>query len=406
MGRRDRGFWIADCRLPIADCGVRNSDWRPAAKRLIRKQNSAIRSSQVDMRIVIAAGGTGGHIFPGIAIAREIERRDATAEILFVGTARGLESKIVPREGFELELIKVSALKGVSMLQRAKSLLELPASFAAARRILKRFKPDVVMGVGGYSSGPTLLMAALMHIPTMVVEPNAMPGFTNRVLARFVDAAALTFQESLRFFRGRGRITGNPVRGDFGQLERKDRAEELSLLIFGGSQGAHAINNAMAGALPLLADHKARLRITHQTGESDFDMVRRSYLDAGFEAADVRPFIHDMSTQFRQADVLVCRSGATTVAEVAAAGKAAIFVPFPFATDDHQRKNAEAFANAGAGRMIVQQEMTPGRLSREIEWFIEHPAEITRMEEASRKLGRPDAAERCVELALSLIKRP
>ena len=355
------------------------------------------------MKIVIAAGGTGGHIFPGIAIAREIKRRDETAEILFVGTARGLESKIVPREGFELELIKVSALKGVSMLQRSKSLLELPPSFAAARRILKRFKPNVVIGVGGYSSGPTLLVAALMRVPTMVVEPNAMPGFTNRVLARFVDAAALTFQEALKFFRGRGTLTGNPVRGDFGLLKRKDRAEQLSILIFGGSQGARAINNAMVGALPALAAHRDRLSITHQTGESDFDKTQRSYADAGFEAADVRPFIHDMSAQFQKADVLICRSGATTVAEVAAAGKAAIFVPFPFATDDHQRKNAEAFANAGAGRMIVQQELTPERLARELEWFIEHPLEIARMEDASRKLGRPDAAERCVELALSLV---
>jgi UDP-N-acetylglucosamine--N-acetylmuramyl-(pentapeptide) pyrophosphoryl-undecaprenol N-acetylglucosamine transferase len=246
-------------------------------------------------------------------------------------------------------------------------------------------------------------MAALMRVPTMVVEPNAMPGFTNRVLARFADAAALTFQESLKYFRGRGRITGNPVRGAFGQLNRKERSDKLHLLIFGGSQGARAINNAMVGGLPLLAANKVRLNITHQTGESDFDKIRRGYIDAGFEGADVRPFINDMATQFQQADVLICRSGATTVAEVAAAGKAAIFVPFPFATDDHQRKNAEAFANAGAGRMILQKDLTPERLAGELEWFLEHPAEIARMEEASRKLGRPDAAERCVELALSLV---
>jgi len=355
------------------------------------------------MRIVIAAGGTGGHIFPGIAIACEVKRRDPAAEILFVGTARGLESKIVPREGFDLELIKVSALKGVSMLQRAKSLLELPASFVAARRILKRFRPDVVIGVGGYSSGPTLLMAALMRVPTMVVEPNAMPGFTNRVLARFTDSAALTFEESLKYFRGRGRITGNPVRGDFGQLNRKERSDKVHILIFGGSQGARAINNAMVGGLPLLSADKARMNITHQTGESDFDRIQRGYIEAGFDTADVRAFIHDMAARFQQADVLICRSGATTVAEVAAAGKAAIFVPFPFATDDHQRKNAEAFANAGAGRMILQKDLTPERLAQELSWFIEHPAEITRMEDASRKLGRPDAAARCVELALSLV---
>ena len=355
------------------------------------------------MRTVIAAGGTGGHIFPGIAIAREIKRRNPEAELLFVGTARGLESKIVPREGFELELIKVSALKGVSMLQRSKSLLELPPSFTAARGILKRFKPDVVIGVGGYSSGPTLLMAALMRMPTMVVEPNAMPGFTNRVLARFVDAAALTFQESLKYFRGRGRITGNPVRGDFALLKRKERSDRLHILIFGGSQGARAINNAMVGALPFLAAHKTRLSITHQTGESDFDKIQRGYIDAGFETADVRPFIHDMANQFERADVLICRSGATTAAEVAAAGKAAIFVPFPFATDDHQRRNAEAFERAGAGRMILQKDLTPDRLAAEISRLVDHPEEIDTMEKASRELGKPDSTERAVDLAMSLV---
>ena len=355
------------------------------------------------MRVIIAAGGTGGHIYPGIAIAREFKRRNPDAAVLFVGTARGLESKIVGREGFDLELIKVSALKGVSMLQRLKTLLELPLSFIAARGILKRFKPDVVVGVGGYSSGPTLLMAALSGTPTMVVEPNAMPGFTNRVLARFVDSAALTFQESLVYFRGRGRVTGNPVRGDFGKLRKKERTEKLHILTFGGSQGARAINSALVAALPMLGQIKERLSITHQTGESDFETVKRGYSDAGFESVDVRPFLHDMAIHFEQADVLICRSGATTVAEVAAAGKAALFVPFPFATDDHQRKNAEAFVNAGAGRLLIQKELTPERIAEEIRWFIDHPHEIDRMEESSRNLGKPGAAEACVDLAMSLI---
>ena len=356
------------------------------------------------MRAIIAAGGTGGHIFPGVAIAKEFRRREPDAAILFVGTARGLESKIVPREGFDLELIEVGALKGVPIKQRLKSLFGLPGSFLAARRILRRFRPEVVIGVGGYSSGPTLLMAALSGIPTMVVEPNAMPGFTNRVLALFVDAAALTFEESLEYFRGRGRVTGNPVRGDFAALKKKARSERLHVLLFGGSQGARAINSAMVGALPLLAARKDRLEITHQTGEGNFEEVRRGYVDAGFESADIRPFISDMATRFEQADVLVCRSGATTVAEVGAAGKAAIFVPFPFATDDHQLKNAEAIASYGAGRVIVQRDLTPERLAQELIWFLEHPAEIDRMEKASRELGRPDAAGRCVDLAMSLVK--
>ncbi|HEX5734075.1 MAG TPA: undecaprenyldiphospho-muramoylpentapeptide beta-N-acetylglucosaminyltransferase [Blastocatellia bacterium] len=357
------------------------------------------------MRVIIAAGGTGGHIFPGVAIARELLRRDPAAEILFVGTSHGLESKIVPREGFKLELIKVSALKGVSASQRLKSLAGLPLSFVAARRILKRFRPDVVIGVGGYSSGPTLLMAALLRIPTMVVEPNAMPGFTNRVLARWVDAAALTFEDALKYFGERGRVTGNPIRNDFALLKKKERGERLSVLIFGGSQGAHAINTAMVEALKLLAPHRDRLDITHQTGERDFEMVKRGYAEAGFDTADVRPFIEDMAKRFESADLLVCRSGATTAAEVAAAGKAAIFVPFPFATDDHQRKNAEAFVRAGAGRMILQQELTPERLAGEIERLIGEPDEIDLMEEASRLLGRPDSAKQAVDLAMEIVGR-
>jgi len=356
------------------------------------------------MRVIIAAGGTGGHIFPGLAIADEFKRRDTATQILFVGTARGLEKKIVPREGFDLELINIGALKGVSIFERMKSLVELPVSFVAAFGILKRFKPDFVIGVGGYSSGPTLLMAALVRIPTMVVEPNAMPGFTNRVLAWFVDAAALSFEDAKIFFGERGVVTGNPVRADFAQLNKKTRTEKLHVLIFGGSQGAHAINDAMIKALPLLTLRRERIDITHQTGEHDFDAVKRAYEDAGFASAEVRPFVHDIARQFELADVLICRSGATTVAEVAAAGKAAIFIPFPFATDDHQRKNAEVFERAGAGRMIVQKDLTPARLAEELNRLIEHPYEIDRMEEASAKLGRADSTERAVDLAMSLAR--
>ncbi|HMG37516.1 MAG TPA: undecaprenyldiphospho-muramoylpentapeptide beta-N-acetylglucosaminyltransferase [Blastocatellia bacterium] len=357
------------------------------------------------MRVVIAAGGTGGHIFPGIAIANEFKSRLPGVEILFVGTPRGLESKIVPREGYKLELIHVGQLKGVGIFERLKSLAGLPMSFVAASRILKRFRPDVVIGVGGYSSGPTLLVAALKRIPTMVVEPNAMPGFTNRVLARFVDRAALTFEESRRFFGKKGMVTGNPVRGDFGGLRKKARGERLSVLVFGGSQGAHAINQAVAEALPRLKSHKDRIALTHQTGERDHEQISRAYRDAGFEDSDVRPFIYDMAVQFEKADVLICRSGATTCAEVAAAGKAAIFVPFPFATDDHQRKNAEAFQRAGAARLIMQRDLTGERLTAELVGLVENPNEIDSMEGASRALGRPDSAVRAVDIALDIARK-
>ncbi len=370
---------------------------------LLDHSSFSIHRSSFVMRVIIAAGGTGGHIFPGVAIAREFKERDQSTAILFVGTARGLESKIVPRAGFDLELIKVGALKGVSVFERTKSLGELPPSFVAARRILKRFKPDVVIGVGGYSSGPTLLMAALSRIPTMVVEPNAMPGFTNRVLARFVDAAALSFADAQKYFRSRGVVTGNPVRVDFARLPKKERTKKIHVLIFGGSQGAQAINNAVIGALPALASRKERLSFTHQTGERDYETVRLGYGAAGFDDVDVRPFIHDMADQYARADLLICRSGATTVAEVAAAGKAAIFIPFPFATDDHQRRNAEAFVRVGAGRMILQQDLRPARLAGELHQLIDNPTEIDRIENASRGLARTDSTERAVDLAMTLV---
>jgi UDP-N-acetylglucosamine--N-acetylmuramyl-(pentapeptide) pyrophosphoryl-undecaprenol N-acetylglucosamine transferase len=355
------------------------------------------------LKVIIAAGGTGGHIFPGIAVAREFLRKAPDVDVLFMGTPRGLESKIVPREGFKLEMIQIGALKGISLFERIKSLARMPLSFIAAYRKLAKFRPDVVIGVGGYASGPVLLMAHFMGTPTMLIEPNAMPGFTNRVLARFVDAAALSFGESLPFFRGRGIVTGNPVRGDFTSLQKKERGEKLNVLIFGGSQGAHAINAAMVGAVSLLKDKS--ISITHQTGEADFESVKQGYAEAGFEAVDVRPFIYDMYRHFEQADILICRSGATTAAEVAAAGKAAIFVPFPFATDDHQRKNAEAFERAGAGRMILQRDLTPERLARELSDLARNPAAIDQMERASRALGEPDAAQKAVDLALSIIKK-
>jgi len=355
------------------------------------------------MRMIIAAGGTGGHIYPGIAVAREFLGRDASNEVLFVGTAHGLETTIVPREGFRLETLEAGALKSVSLVKRLASLARLPKGFLDATGILRRFRPHVVVGVGGYASGPILLVAALGRYPTMVIEPNAMPGFTNRVLARFVRAAAVTFEESLSWFGGRGVVTGNPVRSDFAGLAPKERSGETHLLVFGGSQGSRALNTAMVAALPHLADaiRAGRLAVTHQTGPREIDAVRAAYAAAGV-TADVRPYIDRMGDAFAGADLLLCRSGATTVAEVAVAGKAAIFVPFPQASDDHQRKNAEAFVRAGAGRMLLESDLTGERVAREVLELSNDPAAIGRMEEASRALARTDAAARAVDLALSL----
>ena len=350
------------------------------------------------MKLMIAAGGTGGHIYPGIAVAKEILRRDASSQVLFVGTARGLETKIVPENGFQLSLINSAGLKSVGLQGLIKGLTLLPKSLLEARQIIRQFRPHVVVGAGGYVSGPVLLMAAIMGVPTLVMDSNALPGFTNRRLAWFVDKAALTFDEALPYFGKKGVVTGNPVRHEFFEVPAKERSAEFSLLIFGGSQGAREINNAMCDALQHLKDHEGRLSITHQTGESDFEKIRTAYNGSAVANADVRPFISDMFVEFGRADLVICRAGATTCAELAASGKASIMVPLPTAADDHQRKNAEALAKAGAAKMIVQSELTGERLSDEIGRLIEDPSAITEMEKAAKSMGREDAAEKTADL--------
>jgi UDP-N-acetylglucosamine--N-acetylmuramyl-(pentapeptide) pyrophosphoryl-undecaprenol N-acetylglucosamine transferase len=338
-------------------------------------------------------------------VAKEVMRRDVESRVRFVGTARGLETRLVPQAGFELSLIESAGLKNVSLAARVRGLLLLPKSFLAARRLIGEFKPDIVIGAGGYVTGSVLLMAALMRVPTLVMESNALPGWTNRVLARFVDRAAVTFEQSLKYFRGKGVITGNPVRREFFDIPAKKReASRFSLLVFGGSQGARAINDAMVAALPALAELRGRLLITHQTGEQDFERVRRGYVEAGWsEGSDVRRYIDDMVAEFAATDLIICRAGATTSAELVASGKAAIMIPFPFAADDHQRKNAEALEAGGAARMILQQELSGERLAKEITSLVQDPEAITRMEEASRRLARGDAAQATVDLMEGLV---
>jgi UDP-N-acetylglucosamine--N-acetylmuramyl-(pentapeptide) pyrophosphoryl-undecaprenol N-acetylglucosamine transferase len=348
---------------------------------------------------MIAAGGTGGHIYPGIAVAKEIMQRAPESIVRFIGTAKGLEKKLVPEAGFELSLIKSSGLKSVGLVGKIKGALILPQSFFEAWKLIKDFRPDVVIGAGGYVSGPVVMMAYFMGVPAMAMESNALPGFTNRMLARFVDKAALTFPEAEKFFPGKGVITGNPVRKEFFEVEPKQRDENnFNLLIFGGSQGARAINNAMLEALPLLDEHLENMHITHQTGESDHEAISKGYAAAGWGGADVRPYISDMVSSFEEADLIICRAGATTCAEVAAAGKAAIMVPLPSAADDHQRKNAEALQSAGAAKMILQADLTAERLANEIKDVIGSPEKINEMEAAARKLAKADAAKITVDL--------
>ncbi len=355
------------------------------------------------MRALIAAGGTGGHIYPGIAVANEIMSRHPGSTVRFVGTARGLETRLVPQAGYELSLIESAGLINMSVAARVRGLAVLPKSFFAARRLIKEFRPDIVIGAGGYVSGPVLLTAALLKLPTLVMESNAVPGFTNRALARFVDRAAVSFEAAQSYFRGKAVVTGNPVRREFFDIPAKMRdPARFSLLLFGGSQGARRVSEAMLAALPHLAAHKEVLRITHQTGSLDFDQVRAGYEQAGWaQHADVREYVDDMVTAFNAADLIVSRAGATTAAELMAAGRTAVMVPLPGQLE--QRRNAEALQQAGAAAMILQDDLTGERLAQEIATLIRNPDEITRREQASKRLAKKNAAATTVVLIEEMI---
>jgi UDP-N-acetylglucosamine--N-acetylmuramyl-(pentapeptide) pyrophosphoryl-undecaprenol N-acetylglucosamine transferase len=285
-------------------------------------------------------------------------------------------------------------------MAQMRGVVLLPKSFLSALNLIRSFRPDLIVGAGGYVSGPVVLMAALTNRPTLVMESNALPGWTNRVLARFVDRAAVSFEQALPFFRGKGVVTGNPVRREFFEIPQKRREPgRFSLLIFGGSQGARAINEGMVAALPSLDGLKSTLRIKHQTGPADFEKVKAAYVAAGWnEQADVRSYIDNMMADFAAADLVICRAGATTTAELIAAGKASIMIPFPFAADDHQRKNAEALEAAGASRMILQKDLSGERLAGEIETLVSAPQALDQMEEASRKLAHGDSAAKVVDM--------
>ena len=359
-----------------------------------------------ELRVVIAGGGTGGHLYPGLAVARELQRRVPSARVTFAGTARGLEARVIPREGFELDLIRSAGLKGKSVGALLRGAALLPASALDAWRVLTRRRPMVVIGVGGYSSGPIVLAAALHRIPTLVLEQNATPGLTNRVLARVVDAAAVTFEATLPYFRGRGFVSGNPVRSEFfvdQGTPPPDAADTAAVLIVGGSQGAHAINMAMVEAAPRLAAD-GRVAITHQTGERDVDMVRAAYNRAGLRAR-VEPFLFAMADEMRRADVVVARAGATTLAELAASGRPAVLIPLPTATDDHQRKNAMLLRDAAAAVVIEQRELTGEALGRVIGELAADSSRRKSMSAAMTGFSRPDAAAVIADRVLALARR-
>lgn len=357
------------------------------------------------MKLIVAGGGTGGHLFPGISVAEEFLSRDPANEVLFVGTERGIESRVIPGLGMRLECISAAGVRGKNGLAQLKGLAMFAFGYSQSRELLKEFRPDLVLGVGGYASAPLCLAARGMQISNFIHEQNAIPGMTNRLLARVSAKVFISLEESRRFFPVKNVIlTGNPLRrAILDQVDRLDTAVTIdagatafNLLVFGGSQGAASINQAIIAALPHLGEIAASLSIVHQTGQGDQADVVESYRRHGVQAT-VLPFIDDMAAAYRKADLVVCRAGATTIAEVTACGKACIFIPFPHAVDDHQRKNAEALLKGDAGMMLLEQELTGERLAAEIGRLASDPERVAEIGRNARSMARLDAARIIVD---------
>lgn len=354
------------------------------------------------MRLIMAGGGTGGHLFPGLAVAREFQRRDRMTEILFVGTRFGIESRLLPREGFPLETIPVRGLKGRGLRGLLQALYGIPASFCRSLEILGDFHPDCVIGLGGYASGPFLLAAKWKGIRCAIMEQNLRPGFTNRILGWVVDRTFTSYGESISYFpRANVVETGNPVR--WRSLPEIAKGEKFTLLVFGGSAGARKINLCVIEALQELRDLTTGLRVIHQTGEADFAAVKAAYGSLPFEA-QVLPFVDRMDEAYAHADLVLCRAGAGTVAELTAFGKAAILVPYPYAAYDHQRLHAQALQERGAAEMILDRELSGEKLAGRIRALYLDRPRLKAMGEAAKKLGKPEAAKRIVDECYALVQ--
>ena len=362
-------------------------------------------------KVVIAGGGTGGHLFPGLALARAIKRSDMTIEIEFVGTKRGIESKILPREGFKLKSIISSGLSGRRGLGKWVSWSKVPIGAAQSMCFLIRNRPNLVVGVGGYASAPLVFSAWLLRIPILIHEQNVFPGMANKWLGKIANKVAVSYKESKKFFEEKKvEVTGNMIHEELCKprdVFPSPVRQPFGILVLGGSQGAHSINMAMIDALDLLSDCKDRLHITHQTGDTDYEIVKKHYADKGF-SANVMSFITDMPVRYRLASLVICRSGATTIAEVTAAGRVSLLVPFPYAANNHQEYNARVIETANAGEVILDQEISGDRLAKSIKKTMNEPDSLRVMERNSYCLGSRDATEKvlaiCSELMASIKK--
>ncbi len=355
-----------------------------------------------EKNVVISGGGTGGHLYPALAVGDKLRSREPSLRLTFIGGHRAMEKSLMERQNVNFIPMRIEGLRGRG-LKSLRTMALLPFAFARSLVILLRLRPALVIGVGGYSSGPVVLTASLLGIPTLILEQNLTPGFTNRLLTRWADKAVVAFENSLGYFSGKAVWLGNPVREEFHRVRPKPRTPELALLLFGGSQGARVLNRTMAAALPLLAPLQDRLRITHQTGAADFETVRAAYAESGFTEAEVAPFFHDMADRFERADLVVGRAGATTIAELIVARRAAILVPFAGAADDHQAKNAGELARAGAAEVILEKDLSPARLADRIEFYLDNRERLTAMENNLAALRTERPADRIADLCFTLM---
>ena len=355
-------------------------------------------------RVLFAGGGTGGHIFMAVALARELEKRQPGVEVLFVGARRGMGKDIVSSLGFRFQTLNIGGFKGVGVFRAAITLLQIPGSLLSSRRMIKKFSPSIIVGLGGYSSGPIMLAGRALGFPGLLIEPNVQPGFTNRVLKHWVDAAAVAFEETSRWFGNKARLTGIPVRQEFHLINPKiSRDGPLCLLIFGGSQGSSPMNQLVCEALPFLPP-AGEIEIVHQTGLSDYFSVKQRYQQAGFEA-EVIDFIQDMPAYFARADLILSRAGASSVAEIAAAGRPSILIPLPHATDDHQRMNARALVQKGAALSLEESETSGEELAGLLVELAHNRDRLDQMAQASRELAHPESRIKIIELMEELIQR-
>jgi len=340
--------------------------------------------------IVMAGGGTGGHVVPLLAVARELKA--CGHECVFIGTRSGFEAKLVPGTGFPLEFIEIGGLNRVGLAQVTRTLIQLPLSILKARGLQGRFQAGVIFSMGGYVAGPVVLAGLWRRLPIVVMEPNALPGLSNRYVARFVTRALLNFPEAARFFPpGRSTITGLPVRPEFFAIRPKARETTLTVLITGGSQGSRRLNEAAQQSWNYFREAAFPVRFIHQTGSADCAALAKRFAESGMQG-HVVPYIEDMPAAFASADLVIARAGAGSLAELAAAGKPAVLVPLPGATDEHQLRNAEAFSKAGAARLVLDNEMDGGRLFEEVSKLSSQPAVLKRMGDQARKLSHPEAA--------------